>query len=103
MTLAAIDSEIDAEELTTWQAFYELEPWGFVMDNFRAGIIAATYANMQRSSKSASPPMLALDLFKGIGIMKILTKEKEPVETPEQVARNVKAYIMGVEQAGKRS
>jgi hypothetical protein len=35
--------------------------------------------------------------------MKILTKEKEPVETPEQVARNVKAYIMGVEQAGKRS
>jgi len=33
------------EEMEDWQAFFSLEPWGFRVENHRAGVITATLAN----------------------------------------------------------
>jgi len=33
-------------ELTYWMEFFQDEPWGFEVDNFRMGVIAATVANV---------------------------------------------------------
>lgn len=41
-------------ELTYWQAFYGIEPFGTTRDNFHAGIIASTFANAH-SKKTWSP------------------------------------------------
>lgn len=33
------------EEMEAWQAFFALEPWGYKVENHRAGVITATLAN----------------------------------------------------------
>jgi hypothetical protein len=83
--------------LTEWQGYERLEPWGFVIDCYRAGVIASTMVNTQRSPNSAKPPMLPFDLFP-VGIIKDRADEiaaaadaRQP--TPEEIARNVREYI----------
>ncbi len=39
-TVAELSREIGAKELNEWIAFYEVEPWGSIREDFRAGMIA---------------------------------------------------------------
>ena len=36
--------ELDSRELSDWQRYYAIEPWGFPMENARAGTIATEVA-----------------------------------------------------------
>ncbi len=40
-------------ELTQWQAFYAVDPWGSWRDNYHAGLIATTVANYSGHAKKA--------------------------------------------------
>lgn len=40
-----LQERMSSAEFTAWLAFYELEPWGYDMDNWRAGMICASTAN----------------------------------------------------------
>lgn len=42
---------LTSAQFAEWEAFFSLEPWGFEMDNFRAGIVASTVANFSQASK----------------------------------------------------
>lgn len=44
--------EVDSVELAEWQAYYDLEPFGDQQANIRAGIIAATIANVNRKKNT---------------------------------------------------
>ena len=57
MSVKRAQTEIDAAELREWMAYYSLEPWGQERGDLRAGIIAATMANLKRgkSSKAFTP------------------------------------------------
>lgn len=44
--------EMSSSEFTEWIAFYELEPQGEWRADLRAGIIASTIANVNRSADS---------------------------------------------------
>ena len=49
MTVGELLSRISSRELTEWQAYYSLDPFGEDRADLRAGIIAATTANMLRA------------------------------------------------------
>ncbi|GEM_PF-787934 len=44
-------AHISARELAEWEAYYRVEPWGEERADLRAGIIAATEANVHRDAK----------------------------------------------------
>jgi len=39
---------ISSRELTEWEAYYKLEPWGEDREDLRMGIISSTIANVNR-------------------------------------------------------
>lgn len=45
MTVAELLERMDAAEFGEWMAYWEDEPFGGVVDDFRAGLVAATAAN----------------------------------------------------------
>jgi hypothetical protein len=42
-----------AEDLTEWEAYYQLEPFGPIADNFNHGRMATIMLNVNRQKKSA--------------------------------------------------
>jgi hypothetical protein len=44
-------SELTSEEITEWQAYYELEPFGELVADQRHGIAQATLANLKRDPR----------------------------------------------------
>ena len=45
-------SEMSAGELQGWWSYYNVEPWGYDMENTRAGVVAASAFNSRRTKKS---------------------------------------------------
>ena len=56
MTVGELLSRISSRELTEWMAFFSLEPWGTEVEDWRAGLIAATIANANRDPKKRRKP-----------------------------------------------
>jgi len=52
MTVETMLATISSRELAEWMAYYGLEPFGQEREALHAGIIAATVANANASSKS---------------------------------------------------
>lgn len=51
-TLKQLYREIDSAELSEWEAYYNLEPWGQPKEDIRAGIVASTIANVNRGKET---------------------------------------------------
>lgn len=56
MTVGELLRRISSRELSEWMAYYQLEPWGTEQDDWRAGMIAATIANVNRDPKKRRKP-----------------------------------------------
>ena len=69
---------MSSKELTGWIAYFELEPFGYEMDNYRTGVIASTVAN----SAGRKKPLVPSDFF--------LTKEKIKPDSPNQLETKLK-------------
>lgn len=52
-----------SREYIEWVAFYQLEPWGYAADNFRAATIAAVIANTARDTKKRRKPFQPADFM----------------------------------------
>lgn len=57
--------EMTASQLTEWAAYASLEPWGPEVDDQRAGVIAATVANMAGKVLPKGKELTPADLFPG--------------------------------------
>ena len=93
MTVAELLARVSARELSEWQAYYTLEPWGEERDDLRAGIIASVVANVHRSKggKTWKPSDFVLEFQ---------PREREP-QTEEQMmqmARLLNAAFGGEER-----
>ncbi len=57
MTVAELNARISSEELTEWQAYYEVEPFGQVRGDLQAGIVASTIVNLfrEKGNKAVQP------------------------------------------------
>lgn len=47
--MAELESTLTNSELTEWLAYNRIEPFGSEMEDYRAGIVASTIANVNRS------------------------------------------------------
>lgn len=57
-------AEISSAELTEWQAFYDLEPFGDIRADLRSGIVASTLANVMGDPKKPTSPKDFMPMLK---------------------------------------
>ena len=75
-------SRLTSSEITTWLAYYMLDPMGGEREDLRSGIIAATIANVNRG-KGTQP-------FEPSDFMPKFGPEKETVQAPEDMMAQMK-------------
>jgi hypothetical protein len=63
MTVGELLHRMSAQEFSEWWAFYQMEPWGCEVDDFRAGLVAATVANTSRDAKKHKKPFQPSDFM----------------------------------------
>jgi hypothetical protein len=61
-TVEELGRRLSSRALTTWQAFYELEPWGCAPDDHRAQLVA--WASMSPHVKGADGKPLPFSDFR---------------------------------------
>ena len=91
MTVKELLARIDSRELSEWMAYFSLEPWGTEVEDWRAGMIAATIANVNRDEKKRKKPFEPKDF--------IPQRAKPPVEeqSPEEQAKILKMWARVVD------
>lgn len=83
MPVGEMLGRMSSAEITEWLAFFQLEPFGGERDDLRAGIVAATVANVNRDPKKQKRPYEAGDfmpVFPGFGGDGGGRREKSPEE-----------------------
>jgi hypothetical protein len=55
-TVAEVQSAMSSAEFIDWCAFYQLEPWGYEMANWRMGVLGSTVANYSGRLKKPVKP-----------------------------------------------
>jgi hypothetical protein len=80
-TVAELQARMSSAEFTRWVAYSNLEPFGYHMDNFRMGQIAATVFNVGRA-KNVSP--LAPSAF---------YPERKTVKPKRQLSKRQQEYV----------
>jgi len=88
MTVAELSERMSSKELTEWLAYYSLEPFGNEIENYRAGVISSTIANVVPGRKTLLKPS---DFF---------PKEVKP-ETSETMVEKAKLIAL-MANANKR-
>jgi hypothetical protein len=76
-----IENNMSIDELTEWQAFYVIEPFGPLREDLRAGRVTAMIANTI-PRKRGSEPFSAEDFFpelEGGGVRKQLQTKEEQI------------------------
>lgn len=82
-------AEMSSSQLAEWIAFYQLEPWGEERADLRAGIVASTIANVNRSQKQKKP-------YKPDDFMPRFDVEpEEPAETAMRLMAQMRAALGG--------
>lgn len=78
MTVSELLTRIDSAELTEWQAYYGLEPWGEEIASYRAGVIAAQIYNCAgKVTKKALSPA------------DFMPRQKHRLDSPETQLRKI--------------
>jgi hypothetical protein len=99
-TVRQLLAEIDSEELTEWIAFERLEPFGSLMDDFRAGQICATVANyagkVRKEDAAAAQPGDFMPTLRQTADRKSDTQRPVLLADPEAHARLIKATLFGL-------
>ena len=100
MTVGQLLASVSSRELTEWQAFFRLEPFGEDRADLRAGIIASTVANTARDPKARPKPFLPREFMPQYGG----EDDGEADEEAEQAALwekvNLVMYSLGGQAAG---
>lgn len=61
MTVQELGERMTARELAEWRAFYDLEPFGDLRNDFRTGILASIISNMFREKRDK--PLTPVDFM----------------------------------------
>jgi len=76
---------MSSREYAEWMAYYRLEPFGEERGDLRAGVVAATVANVNRDPKVRGEPYSPRDF------MPLVEEETEAPE-PEEVYLKIRAW-----------
>lgn len=94
-------SRIDSDELTSWQLYAELEPFGEERADLRAGIIAAVIANANRDQKKRREPFTPRDFMPCLNAE--TRREPSNAERLRKLAAALGARPAALSDAGKRA
>ena len=88
MTVRKLLVDIDSRELSEWQAFSILEPFGTEIDFYGPAIIASTIANVNRKKgrSTIKPEKFMPEFGKGIGEIPI-------VQSPDEIKGMMMALV----------
>ena len=90
---------MSSRELAEWMAFFELEPWGTEVEDWRAGLIASTVANANRDQKRRRRPYEPQDFMPRRDIR---SKETEEQSVEDQIAIvEMWARLLGNQEGGR--
>jgi len=90
---------VSSRELAEWMAFFELEPWGTEVEDWRAGLIASTVANANRDQKRRRRPYEPQDFMPRRDIR---SKETEEQSVEDQIAIvEMWARLLGNQEGGR--
>ena len=81
-TVEELQQTMTADEFIEWCAFYQIEPWGFEMANWRAALVSMTVANFSGRVKK---PLKIGDFLPG-------AKRKRKL-TPAELAARLESDI----------
>ena len=86
-TIKEWQAAMSSAEFVRWCAFYQLEPWGFEADNWRAALVCTTTANFSGNVKK---PLKVSDFLPGHKRRKALTPQElaHRLETDIRKARD---------------
>lgn len=85
MTVRQLELQLEASELNEWMAFFNMEPWGSVREDYRAGVIASTLVNVNGGKKGGKPAEVT-DFFD------LYTRHNNRKQTNEQQINIFKRY-----------
>lgn len=93
MTVKELLARIDSRELSEWMVYFNLEPWGTEVEDWRAGMVASTIANVNRDEKKRKKPFEPKDF--------IPQRAKPPVEeqTWEEQAKILELWARVMESS----
>jgi hypothetical protein len=86
--------DMPLEEFATWQAYYEIDPFGEDRADLRAGIVASVIANANRDPKRKPTPFTAQD-FMPLVRESQRAQQRKPLSTQAQwggFVRTMKMY-----------
>lgn len=87
-------------ELLDWVTFYQVEPFGQIREEQRAGRIVSAIANSRHNQKKRPRPYKAEDFMAKYEEMKVKAKEKP---TPGQLLQKAKMITAMHNNGGKRT
>lgn len=93
---------MSASEFLDWQVFFELEPFGELRDDLRAGTIAATIANIHRDKKKRRKPYSVRDFMPGYEIT-ARAKQEQSAENLLQKVALINAALGGKDERHRES
>jgi len=86
---------LDAQQLTEWEAYEVLEPFGEERGDRRSAQICQVLANVNRDSRNT--PVFEIDDF----MFHDLDRGKDPEESEQQSPEEMKQVLMGVRNRKK--
>ena len=98
MTRDELLQRISIEEIKEWMAYYRLEPWGEIQQEFRAALVASIIANTARDEKKHKEPFKAEEFMRETYLDKVETQETDL----DQALFNKAKMIFGALSAKKK-
>lgn len=89
MTVRELLARIDSRELAEWAAFFQLEPWGAEVEDFRAALVTAAIANAHRDPRRRRQPYKPTDFMP--------RREPVPEQSQEEIERTLEAWARALE------
>lgn len=97
MSVKRAQREVDSREFAEWMAYADVEPFGPEREDYRAGVIAALTANVNRDPKQRQQPYDVEDFFPRYG-----HKEAPPAEvTEDALSSKLTAWALAMAGDGK--
>jgi hypothetical protein len=87
MTVSELLGRVSSRELTEWEAYAALEPFGEERGDLRAGVVASVIANVNRDPKKRREPFEPKDFMPRFGETERAKPEPKRQTVTQQLAK----------------
>jgi hypothetical protein len=96
MSVWQAQRQISSAEFTSWQGYFQLEPFGDLVADQRHGVATALHANLNRDSKARPEPYRAEDFIHWRDTGPAEEPEPELIDDPVAQSNLIRARMFGL-------